>query len=142
MTNYPLLNIFLTMMWLFLWILWIFLLVRVVTDLFRSEDISGIGKAAWLILLIALPYLGVFAYLILRGNAMAHRESARAHAMEDAAREYLRETAHHGAATGGAHHDGAHFSVADELIKLGDLRERGVLTDEEFAVQKAKLLLA
>jgi Phospholipase_D-nuclease N-terminal len=66
--SYPLLNVFLTMMWFFLWVLWIYLLIRVIADIFRSRDLGGWAKAGWLAFVIILPFLGVFGYLIARGG--------------------------------------------------------------------------
>ena len=71
----PLLDAFLTMMWFFLWVLWFFLLFRIITDIFRSKDLSGWGKAGWLIFVIILPFLGVFVYLIARGHKMTERDA-------------------------------------------------------------------
>lgn len=115
-SNYPLLNAFWTMLIFFVWILWIFLLVRTIADVFRSDDLSGWGKALWLIFLIILPYIGVFVYLIARGSSMNSRDVA---AMSR--RGY-----------GG--------SVATELTELSVLRDNGTLTQAEFEAQKAKLL--
>ncbi len=126
--DYPLLNLFLTMLWLFLWIAWIFLLIRVVGDVFRSPDLSGWGKAGWTLGLLLFPYIGVLVYLIVRGGAMHERDVERAQASEDAMRQYLRGLG------GGA-------GTADELTKLAALRDSGVLTNEEFDRQKAKLLV-
>ena len=67
----PLLDVFFTMMWFFLWVLWLFLLFRVITDIFRSRDLGGWGKAGWLVFVIVLPFLGVLVYLIARGHKMA-----------------------------------------------------------------------
>ena len=75
--DYPLLNLFWTMLELFLWVLWFFLLFRVIIDIFRSHDLGGWGKALWLIFVIVLPYLGVFVYLIARGASMGERREAR-----------------------------------------------------------------
>ncbi len=127
--NFPLLNIFLEMMFFFLWILWFFLLFRIITDLFRSHDIGGWGKAAWMVLVIILPLFGVLIYLIARGGGMAEREVARQQAAQDDFKEYVRKTA------------ATSTSSAEELAKLADLRDKGVLTPEEFAAQKAKLLV-
>jgi len=129
--NFPLLQIFLEMMYFFLWILWFFLLFRIITDLFRSTDIGGWGKAAWMILVILIPLFGVLIYLIARGGGMAEREVARQQAAQDDFKEYVRKTA---AATPSK-------SSAEELAQLADLRDKGVLTPEEFATQKAKLLV-
>ena len=125
--NFPLLNIFLEMMYFFLWILWFFLLFRIITDLFRSPDLSGWGKAGWLVFIIVLPFLGVLIYLIARGAHMSGREVARSQAAQDQFSAYIRTTA-----------NGA--STADQLAQLAALRDRGVLTAEEFGVQKAKIL--
>jgi type VI protein secretion system component VasK len=126
--NYPLLNLFLTMLWFFLWVLWIFLLFRIVIDIFRSHDLSGWGKAGWLLFILVLPFLGVLVYLIVRGGDMHRRDALQAQASEQAFREYVRQSA------------GATQSTADELAKLATLRDQGVLTDEEFANQKAQIL--
>jgi hypothetical protein len=129
MTGYPLLDVFLTMMWFFIWFLWIFLLVRIIFDIFRSHELNGWAKAAWLIFVIILPFLGVFVYLIARGHKMAeHDERDRARQQEQF-KQYVQEAA--GSSGGGN---------AEELNKLADLHSRGVLTDEEFAAQKAKVL--
>jgi len=127
MSGYPLLNAFWTMLWFFLWILWFFLLFRVILDIFRSKDLGGWGKAGWLIFVIILPFLGVFIYLIARGRSMNERDVQDAQARDQAMRTYVREAATEG-------------SPADELAKLADLRERGVISDAEFQQSKAKVL--
>ena len=124
--NYPLANVFLTMLWFFLWILWIFLLIRIFIDIFRSSDLGGWGKAGWTIFVIILPFLGVLVYLIARGSSMQKRDIAQAQQADKAARAYIQQTAGSG--------------PADELTKLAALRDQGVLTADEFAAQKAKLL--
>jgi len=73
--DYPLLNLFWTMMLLFFWVLWFVLLFWVIVDIFRSHDLSGWGKAGWLFFVIILPYLGVFVYLIARGSEMSQRQA-------------------------------------------------------------------
>jgi hypothetical protein len=125
--NYPLLDAFWTMLWFFLWILWFFLLFRIILDIFRSKDLGGWGKAGWLIFVIILPFLGVFVYLIARGSKMAQRDVDDAQAADQAARSYIRDVAQDS-------------SPADQLAKLADLRERGVITDAEFQQSKAKVL--
>lgn len=127
-TNYPLLDIFVTMVYLFLWILWIFLLIRIIGDVFRSRDLSGAGKAGWTILLIVFPLIGALVYLLVRGGEMHERDVLRAEAADEAVRSYIRSAS------------GTSASTADELDKLAALRERGVLTEQEFATQKARLL--
>jgi hypothetical protein len=126
-SSYPLLNLFWTMLWLFLWILWFFLLFRVIIDIFRSDDLGGWGKALWLIFVIVLPYLGVLVYLIARGGKMGQRDVEHAQAQEQEFRAYVQDAA-------------APVSTADELSKLASLRDQGVITDTEYAQQKAKVL--
>jgi hypothetical protein len=126
--DYPLLNLFWTMLELFLWVLWFFLLFRIIVDIFRSDDLGGWGKTLWLIFVIVLPFLGVFVYLIARGSSMGERDARQAHEADAAARAYIQSAA------------GTSTSTADELAKLASLRDQGVITDAEFAAQKAKVL--
>jgi hypothetical protein len=95
--------------WVFLWIVLLMLLFRVIADIFRSRDLGGVAKAAWLILVILVPFLGIFVYLIARGHSMADRDLERAQAQDQAMRAYVQNTA----GTGGS---------ADELAKLADLK--------------------
>ena len=125
--NYPLLDAFVTMLWFFLWVLWIFLLFWIIFHIFRSRDLSGWAKALWLIFIIVLPFLGVFVYLIARGSSMHERQLRDAQAQEQQFRTYVQDAASSG-------------SSADELTKLADLRDRGVITDAEFQQGKAKIL--
>lgn len=125
--DYPLLGIFWTMLVFFVWIAWILLLIRVFADIFRSRDMGGVAKALWSIFVILLPFLGVLLYLIINGRAMAERDAKQVQAQEQAVQDYVRTVA-------------SAPSSADELAKLADLRDKGVLTDAEFAQQKTKLL--
>jgi hypothetical protein len=126
--HFPLLNLFWTMLLLFLWVFWIFLLFRIVIDVFRSDDLSGLGKAGWTILLLFLPYLGVFIYVIARGTGMQRRDVGQMRAANQEMRADDRSAS------------ASASSAAGELTKLADLRDHGVLTDAEFQTQKAKLL--
>jgi hypothetical protein len=128
--DYPVLGAFWTMLWFFLWFLWLILLFRVIADIFRSHEMSGWGKAAWILFVIVLPYLGVLVYLIARGDAMRDHAIEDANARDQQFRSYVQDAA--GGGGGGG--------TAAELHKLADLKERGILTDAEFAQQKAKLL--
>ncbi len=130
--NYPLLNVFLSMLWFFLWILWIFLVVWILMDVFRSDDMSGWAKAGWTIFIVFLPLLGVLVYLIARGSSMRERQMREARAADAEFRSRVQEAAGPGGGT----------SAAYELSKLSDLHDRGVLTDAEFERQKAKILAA
>mgnify|MGYP000219923780 CR=1 FL=1 len=124
--DYPLLGLFWTALILFLWIAWIVLVVRVIMDIFRS-DIGGAAKAFWCIFVVLIPWLGVLVYLIAHGSDMTRRDVETAQAQQAAVDSYIRNAA------GGV-------SAADELNKLAELRERGLLSEEEFAAQKAKIL--
>ena len=125
--QYPLLDAFLTMLWFFLWVLWIFLLFWIIFDIFRSKDLSGWAKALWLIFIVILPFLGVLVYVIARGGSMHERSVREAQTEDKQFREYVRDAA-------------GTKSSADELAKLADLKERGVITDAEFQQGKAKIL--
>ncbi len=126
--DYPLMGLFWTMLWFFLWFAWLMLLFRVFADIFRSKDMGGLAKALWSIFVIFLPFLGVLIYVIARGHKMTERDIADAQRNEAAFRSYVQDAAGSGGGT------------ADELAKLADLKAQGVLTEEEFAQQKAKLL--
>lgn len=125
--TYPLLDIFWTMLWFFCFFIYIWLLIRVFSDIFRSHDMGGLVKALWIIFIFIVPFLGIFVYLIARGKKMAE------HQMQDAAQaqQDFQAYVQQAAASGGP---------AEELSKLADLREKGVITDEEFQAQKAKVL--
>jgi ABC-type multidrug transport system fused ATPase/permease subunit len=126
--DYPLLNAFWTMLYFFIWILWIFLVIRVIFDIFRSRDLSGWGKAAWLILVVIVPFLGVFIYVIARGGKMHERDVQQANAQNEAMQSYVREAAGQ--------------NSADQLAKLADLHNKGVINAQEFDREKAKILAA
>ena len=121
-------QVFLSMLWFTLWFIWIWLLIVVFADIFRSQDLSGWGKALWSIFVILVPYLGVFVYLIARGHKMGEHAVQQAQAQDAALRQYVQDAAGSGGGT------------ADELSKLANLKSQGVITDAEFEAQKAKLL--
>jgi hypothetical protein len=128
-TDYPVLDAFLTILYFFLFFIWIWLLVMVFFDIFRSHDMGGFAKAMWVIFIIILPFLGVFVYLIARGGSMHERQAQQAARQKAAFDDYVRQTA------------GSEGSdTASQLSKLADLKSQGVLTEEEFQAQKAKLL--
>ena len=129
--DFPLLSAFWTVLWVFLWIMWFVLLFRIVVDIFRDDSLSGWAKAGWLVFVCALPFLGVFVYVIARGKNMGSREMAQARAQQDAFDRYIRETAKGG--------EGRTGSV-DELARLSEIRARGDITDEEFRRAKELVL--
>jgi Short C-terminal domain/Phospholipase_D-nuclease N-terminal len=124
--SYPLLDIFWTMFEFFLWIVWIWIFVMVIFDIFRSHDLSGWGKALWVLFVAIIPLIGVLVYLIVRGGSMHERAQRQAARQDEAFRSYVQ--------------DAASTSTADQLAKLADLRDRGVITPEEFAREKEKVL--
>jgi hypothetical protein len=126
--EYPLLNVLVTMMGFFLWVLWFMLLFHVFGDIFRDDSLSGWGKAGWSIVVILLPLLGVFLYLIVRGRGMGERQMAYARA--SAARYLGSEGAERMRVAG----------QADELARLADLKDHGHLTAEEYEQAKARVL--
>ncbi len=128
-SSYPVLDAFLTMLYFFLFFIWIYLLIMVFVDVFRSHDLGGLAKALWVIFIIVLPFLGVFVYLIARGGKMHERAAQQAAQQQKAFDQYVRQAA----GTSGA-------DTASQLSKLADLKSQGVLTDAEFADQKAKIL--
>jgi hypothetical protein len=121
-------EVVLSMLWFTLFFLWIWLVITVFADIFRSPDLSGLMKALWSLFVIFLPYLGVFVYLIARGHKMQEHAVAAAKAQDQAMREYVQSVS------------GGSASTADELAKLADLRDKGVISVEEFEASKAKLL--
>ncbi len=127
--SYPVLDAFLTMLYFFLFIIWIWLLIMVFMDIFRSHDMGGWAKALWVIFIVILPFLGVLVYLIARGGKMHERQAADAARQQKAFNEYVRQAA----GTPGA-------DTASQLSQLADLKAKGVLTEQEFEAQKAKIL--
>ena len=81
--DFPILGLFFTMLWFFVWVMWLFLLFKVVSDIFRSDDLGGLAKVIWLVVVLVLPYLGVFVYVIARGNTMTARDGARQEALNE-----------------------------------------------------------
>lgn len=107
---------------IFLFICWFWLLMTVAGDLFRRTDVSGFAKILWVILLIVLPYIGIFAYLLTQGRGMAHRNEERTRQ----AREDLRHI--------------VGYSVADEIVKLNELKSAGTITEQEYSRLRARLV--
>jgi ABC-type multidrug transport system fused ATPase/permease subunit len=125
--SYPLLGAFWTIFEIFLWVIWFWILITIFIDIFRSRDLSGWGKALWFIFVLIIPLIGVLVYLIVRGGSMHERAVKEAQQQDEQFRSYVQETA-------------GSPSTADQLAKLADLRERGVITAEEFDREKAKVL--
>ncbi len=107
---------------IFIFIVWFWLLISVFRDLFRRHDISGWGKAVWVIALIIFPYLTVFVYLIAQGRGIAERDAQAAQQARDELRRVVG------------------FSVADEIEKLDRLKNAGSISSDEFTRLRAKLV--
>jgi len=125
--NYPILNVFWTILMVFLWVLWFWVLITVFIDLFRSRDLSGWAKALWFVFILVLPLIGVLVYLIARGGKMHEHAAREAELQDQQFRRYVQEAA-------------GSQSSAEQLAKLADLRDRGVITADEFDREKAKIL--
>jgi hypothetical protein len=122
-------QVFWSMLWFFMFFIWLWLLISLFGDIFRSADLSGGAKAMWTIFIIILPFLGVLVYLIVRGNSMQERALKQAADQEAQFRGYVQTVA--ATSSGGS---------ADELAKLADLRDKGVISEAEFQTAKAKAL--
>ena len=107
---------------IFVFVVWFWLLIVIFGDLFRRHDISGWGKALWVIGLVLFSYLGVLVYLITQGRGMAERNVQQA----QQAREELRRV--------------VGYSVADEITKLDQLKKSGSITADEYGRLRARLV--
>jgi ABC-type multidrug transport system fused ATPase/permease subunit len=130
LADFSLGDAFLSVLWFCGLLLWISLAVTVFFDIFRSHDLSGWGKAFWVLFIIILPLLGVLIYLIARGGKMHERAARDAQQQEAAFRQYVQEASAEGGGSGSA----------AELQRAATLRERGVITQEEFERLKIKAL--
>ena len=128
-SSYPLLNVFWTIFEFFLWVIWIWILIWIFIDIFRSHDLSGWAKALWFLFVLFIPLIGVLVYLIARGGSMQERAQQDAKQQDQEFRQYVQQAA-----------ASAPASTADQLAKLADLRDRGVISAEEFEREKAKVL--
>jgi Short C-terminal domain/Phospholipase_D-nuclease N-terminal len=125
--DYPFLDVMWTMLVFFLWVAWFWLLFTVFGDIFRRHDLSGWGKAGWLIFTILLPFLGVFVYLVSQNEGMTRRNVERTQAQRAQMDAYVREAA----GSGGA---------ASEIEKAKALLDSGALTQAEFDAIKQRAL--
>jgi hypothetical protein len=121
-------QVFWSILWFTMFFIWVWLLIMVFSDIFRSPDLNGVSKTIWTIFVIVLPYLGVFVYLIARGHKMGEHQAAEAKAADEAQRAYI-QTVVQGSG-----------SPAEELAKAAELRDKGLLTEDEFQAMKAKIL--
>jgi uncharacterized membrane protein YcjF (UPF0283 family) len=127
--DYPFLDVFWTMIIFFAWVAWIWILILILSDVFRRRDTSGWGKAAWVVFLIVLPFLGVLVYLIANHDGMAERNAEQAKAQRAQMDDYVRSVATEG-------------GPAAEIDKAKQLLDSGAITQPEFEALKAKALAA
>jgi hypothetical protein len=121
-------QVFWSILWFTLFFIWIWLLIVVFSDIFRSHDLSGWVKALWIIFIILVPYLGVFVYLIARGHKMQEHAVEAAQQQDAAMRQYVQSVS------------GGSGGPAGEIQRLAELRDQGVISEEEFQQGKAKAL--
>ena len=126
-TDYPLLEVFWTMLIFFAFFIWIWILVTVFADLFRRKDISGWGKTGWIIFVIVLPYLGVFVYLIAEHKGMTERTISQQQAAQAHMDQYVKSVA----------------STSDPTAQIANakaLLDQGTISQAEFDQIKQKAL--
>ena len=123
--DYPFLNILWTMIIFFAWVIWIWIVITVFIDVFRRDDIGGWHKAAWVVFVIIIPFLGVLVYLIAQHDGMRERSVKQAKDQQQAFDDYVRDTA--GGSTG-------------QIAQAKELLDSGAITQEEFDKLKAKAL--
>jgi hypothetical protein len=124
--DYPFMDVLWSMIIFFFWVIWIWIVITVLIDVFRRHDISGWVKAAWVVFVVILPWLGVLVYLIAQHDGMRERSVKQAQAQRQQFDEYVRDTAGGGSAA--------------EIAKAKELLDAGAITQEEFEALKAKAL--
>jgi Phospholipase_D-nuclease N-terminal/Short C-terminal domain len=128
--DYPFMDVLWTMIIFFCWVIWIWMMIAILTDVFRRRDMSGWGKAAWVVFLIVLPFLGALIYLIANHDSMAERNIKQAQVQQAQMDDYVRSVATNGG-EGGA---------AAEIEKAKKLLDSGAINQEEFEALKAKAI--
>jgi hypothetical protein len=123
--DYPFLDVFWTILIFFCWVIWIWIVITVLVDVFRRDDIGGWAKAAWVVFVIVLPFLGVLIYLIAQHDGMRDRSAREARSQKAEFDQYVRDAA------GGS---------AAEIAKAKELLDAGTITQQEFDAIKAKAL--
>jgi hypothetical protein len=125
--DYPFMDVLWSMIIFFFWVIWIWIVITVLIDVFRRDDIGGWGKAAWVIFVVILPWLGVLIYLIVESDGMRERGMKQAQAQKREFDDYVRDTAGGGGSAG-------------EIAKAKELLDAGAITQDEFQALKAKAL--
>jgi len=129
--DYPFLNILGSMILFFSWVIWIWMMIVILSDVFRREDISGWSKAAWIVFLICIPFIGVLVYLIANHDKMAERNIKQVKAQQAAFDDHIKSVATTGGGGSGA---------AAEIDQAKSLLDSGAITQAEFETLKAKAL--
>jgi Phospholipase_D-nuclease N-terminal len=125
--DYPFLDVLWTLLIFFAWVVWIWVMITILTDLFRRKDVSGWGKAAWVVFLIVLPWIGALTYLIMQHDGMADRSTRQAEAAQGQFDQYVRKVADKSGPAG-------------EIDTAKKLLDDGTISREEFDSLKAKAL--
>lgn len=125
--SYPFLNVFWDLLIFFAWVIFIWIAITVLIDVFRRDDITGLAKAAWVVLVVVLPWIGVLTYLIVNHAGMTERKVKESQAAQARFNEYVRQAA----GTGGP---------ADEIEKAKRLLDSGAITPVEFEAIKTRAL--
>jgi len=128
--DYPFLDVLWTMIIFFAWVVWSWIMIVILTDVFRRRDISGWGKAGWIVFLIILPFLGVLVYLIAQHDGMTDRAAERAAQTQGQMDDYVRSVAASGGGGG----------AASEIERAKGLLDSGAITQSEFETIKTKAL--
>jgi general stress protein CsbA len=126
--DYPFMDVLWTMIIFFAWVAWIWMLIVIFTDVFRRRDIGGWAKAAWIVFMIVLPFIGVLAYLIAEHDGMAQRQAEAQQQVQQQTDEYIRGVA------------GSDGGAADQIAKGKELLDSGAITQAEFDSLKARAL--
>jgi predicted PurR-regulated permease PerM len=126
-SSYPFLNVLWDILIVFAWVLFIWIAITVFIDIFRRRDISGWVKAAWVVLIVVLPWIGVLIYLIANHDGMAERNEKQAKAAQSQFDQVVREAAGKG-------------GPASEIETAKKLLDAGTITQADFDSIKAKAL--
>ena len=128
--DYPFMDILWTLIIFFSWVIWIWIMIVILTDVFRRKDIGGWAKAAWVVFLIVLPFIGALIYLIAQHDGMSERQAKEVQQTQQQADSYIREVA------------GTGNGAAGEIERAKGLLDSGAITQAEFDALKAKALAA
>jgi len=128
-TSYPFLEVFWTMLIFFAFVIWIWILITVFSDLFRRHDTSGFAKVLWIIVIIVLPYFGVFVYLIAEHKGMTERAVKAQQDAQSQMDQYVKSVA-------------GNADPAEQIAKAKQLLDAGTISQTEFDQIKQKALAA